>query len=80
MLLLADCCCDFCYDVKEIFELVAFRLNILALFVMLLLFRTILYVFQLIVGGNVQMNIFLETIDLIDCQNLEEVYFVKGQN
>jgi hypothetical protein len=47
---------------------------------MLLLFRSILYVFQLIVGGNVQMNIFLETIDLIDCQNLEEVYFVKGQN
>jgi hypothetical protein len=65
---------------RKSLALMAFHLNILALFAMLWLFRSAFSIFQLIVGGNIQMNIFLGTICQFDYQTLEEVYFRKGQN
>ena len=64
----------------EIFELEAFPLDILALFVKLLLFRSIFCVSQQILGGIIQMNISLETICQFDRRNPEEVDFGRGQS
>jgi hypothetical protein len=58
----------------------AFHLNILALFATLWLSHLTFSIFRLIVGGSIQMNIFMGTICQFDCQNLEEVYSEKGQN
>ena len=80
MLLLKFCCHDFCLNGVEIFELEAFPLDILSLFVKLLLFHSIFCVLQLTLGGNIQMNIFLETICQFDRRNPEEVDFGRGQS
>ncbi len=64
----------------EIFELEEFPLDILVLFVKLLLFHLTFCIFQLILGGNIQINIFLGTIRQFDRRNPEEVNFGTGQN
>ncbi len=80
MLLDGFYCGDFCYDGKEIFVPVAFCLNIPVLFVELLLFHSKFCVSQLILGGYMRMNIFLETICQFGHQNLAEVYCGRGQS
>ncbi len=80
MLLFEFCCCDFCYGGMEIFGLTAFHLNILALSVELLLFCLNSCVSRPILGGNVQMNNFLETICQFGRQNLEELCSGRGKS
>jgi hypothetical protein len=66
--------------VKEIFGQVVTRLDILVLAVMLVLFHLAVYIFQQNVGGNLQMNTFLEITCQFDHQNLVEVDFEWGQS
>ena len=78
MLLEGFCCDDFCLRENVVLE--AFPLNIPVFFVELLLVHSKFCVFQLILGANKQMNIFLETICQFGHQNLAEIYSGRGQS